>query len=69
MAQFLNLQNNELDSLAKFLGHDINIHREFYRLPQNTIELAKVSKLLFAVNSNNLQAYESTGSNVSADDG
>jgi len=37
MAQFLNLQNNECDSLAKFVGHDINIHCEFYRLPQNTI--------------------------------
>ena len=69
MAQFLNLKNNELDSLAKFLGHDINVHREFYRLPQNTIELAKVSKLLLAVNSDNLHGYETASSDLSTDDG
>ena len=46
ISQLLNLKDNELDILAKFLGHDVRIHREFYRLPDATIELAKVSKLL-----------------------
>ena len=37
-----------MDQLANFLGHDIRIHREFYRLPEKTLQLAKVSKVLMA---------------------
>ena len=36
----------QLDSLAGFLGHDIHVHRNFYRLPEDTIQIAKVSKIL-----------------------
>ena len=49
MAQVMNLQDNELDVLAKFLGHDVRIHRYFYRLPDATMQMAKVSKLLLAL--------------------
>ncbi|XP_041936689.1 uncharacterized protein LOC121698558 isoform X1 [Alosa sapidissima] len=45
----MNLKDNELDQLADFLGHDIRVHREYYRLPQSTIQLAKISKLLMAM--------------------
>ncbi|XP_064647457.1 uncharacterized protein LOC135500139 [Lineus longissimus] len=38
-----------MDIVAKFLGHDIRIHREFYRLPDETLQVAKVSKLLLAM--------------------
>ena len=48
VSQIVNLKENELDILAKFLGHDIRIHRKFYRLPQETLQVAKVSKLLLA---------------------
>lgn len=43
IAQVLNLQNHELDILANFMGHGIRVHRNFYRLPENTLKLAKVS--------------------------
>lgn len=33
----------------KFLGHDIRVHREYYRLSENTIQLAIVSKLLLSL--------------------
>ena len=46
MTQLINLTENELDILANFLGHDIRVHREFYLLPEATIQVAKVSKLL-----------------------
>ncbi len=46
MTQLLSLQENELDLLAGYMGHDIKVHSEFYRLPQNTMQLAKVSKVL-----------------------
>lgn len=46
MSQVMHLKENELDILAAFMGHDIRIHREFYRLPEATVQVAKVSKLL-----------------------
>jgi len=49
MSQMLALKDNELDLLATFLGHDIHVHREFYRLPEHTLQVAKVSKLLIAM--------------------
>lgn len=45
----LNLKNHELDQVADFLGHDIRVHREYYRLPEATTQLAKISKLLLAL--------------------
>ena len=49
LSQVLNLKENGLDILANFLGHDIRIHQEFNRLPERTLEIAKVSKLLFSL--------------------
>uniref|UniRef100_A0A087XM20 SET domain-containing protein n=1 Tax=Poecilia formosa TaxID=48698 RepID=A0A087XM20_POEFO len=49
VSQLLNLQTHELDQLATFMGHDIEVHREFYRLPEETLQVAKVSRLLFAL--------------------
>ena len=31
------------------MGHDVNVHKHFYRLQDRTLELAKVSKLLLAI--------------------
>lgn len=45
----MNLKENELDQLAKFMGHNIRAHREYYRLTENTLQLAKISKLLMAI--------------------
>ncbi|XP_032438018.1 uncharacterized protein LOC116732140 [Xiphophorus hellerii] len=49
LSQVLNLKNNEIDQVADFLGHDIRVHREFYRLPVPTTQLAKISKLLLSM--------------------
>ncbi|KAG5861428.1 hypothetical protein JTB14_028048 [Gonioctena quinquepunctata] len=46
MTQLLNLKDHELDSLAKFMGHDIRVHREYNRLSDETTQLAEISKLL-----------------------
>lgn len=45
------MNENELDWLASHLGHDIRVHRDFYRLQSEQVELAKISKLIFAVDS------------------
>ncbi|KAL1022430.1 hypothetical protein UPYG_G00027530 [Umbra pygmaea] len=50
-SQIINLKSNELDQLADFMGHNINVHREFYRLPEHTTQVAKISKLLMAMES------------------
>ena len=57
----LNMKENELDQLAGFLGHDIQIHREFYRLPESTLELAKVSKILIAMEKGRLPELQGKG--------
>lgn len=58
MSQVLNLQENEADQLADFLGHDICVHRQYYRLPQGTLQLAKMSKMLLAVEKGTLSQYK-----------
>ena len=47
-------QKNELDWPARHLGHDITLHRQYYQLHESTLELAKVSKLLLAIDSGNI---------------
>ncbi|KAL7853949.1 hypothetical protein AOLI_G00207930 [Acnodon oligacanthus] len=49
VSQILNLKNNELDQVADFLGLDFRVHREYYRLSEATTQLAKISKLLLAM--------------------
>lgn len=58
IAQMLNLKDNELDVLAGFLGHDIRVHREFYPLPQDTVQVAKLSKLLIELERGNIHLYK-----------
>ena len=40
-----------------FPGHDIHVHREFYRQSDNMIELSKVVKLLIASEEGNMHKY------------
>lgn len=62
ITQLLNLKENELDIVARFMGHDINIHRDFYRLPDSTLELAKVSKILPNLENRKLQNWKGKSS-------
>ena len=49
VSQIVDMNESELGWLAKHLGHDIRIHKEFYRLQESTIEMALVGNLLVAV--------------------
>ena len=49
VSQVLDLQEKELDWLARHMGHDVRVHREYYRLHESTLELAKVSKIIALV--------------------
>lgn len=57
LAQVVNLNNNELDQVADFLIHDIQVHRDFYRLPEATTQLDKILKLLLARKKVRLQGH------------
>lgn len=48
-SQIINLKSNELDQLVDFMGHNMNVHKRFYHLPEPTIQIAKISKLLMAM--------------------
>ena len=49
ISQVLSLKETEVDWLARHFGHDIQVHRDFYRLHESTSEIAKVSKLLLTI--------------------
>ncbi|XP_067285389.1 uncharacterized protein [Pseudorasbora parva] len=61
LSTILNLKENEMDPLATFLGQDIRVHREFSRLPESTLQLAKVSKLLIAMEKGRLSDLQGKG--------
>ncbi len=46
MTQLAEVSENELDVLAAFMGHDIRVHRKFYRLPQAAIQIKMVTRIL-----------------------
>lgn len=57
VVQIINLTENETDWLARHLGHDIRVHRDFYRLHESAVELTKVSRLLMAVDSGQVNKF------------
>ncbi|XP_061774248.1 M-phase phosphoprotein 8 isoform X5 [Nerophis ophidion] len=57
--QVLNLTKRELDRLADILGHDnIRVYKQFYRLPKGTLQLAKISKILTALEHGRLSEFK-----------
>ena len=40
------------------MGHDIRVHRSFYRLPEHTLQTAKVTKLLHAINQGDISRFK-----------
>ena len=58
MSQLLNLKKHELEQLANHLGHDVSVHREYYRLPHEALILGKVGKLLDALEQGKIHEYK-----------
>ena len=48
LAQVLALREHEMDMVASFMGHDLRIHRAFYRMPLDVLQVAIVSKVFLA---------------------
>ncbi|XP_041845828.1 uncharacterized protein LOC121642870 isoform X1 [Melanotaenia boesemani] len=49
LCQLLNLDSQELEQVARFMGHDIRVHCDYYRQTDKTFQVAKIGKLLFAM--------------------
>lgn len=61
VSQLVDMNESEMGWLANHLGHDIHVRKEFYRLPQTTLELAVVGNLLLAVDEG--RAHQFKGKN------
>ncbi|XP_054286882.1 titin homolog [Macrosteles quadrilineatus] len=57
VTQVVNLTENESDWLARHLGHNIRVHREYYRMQESAVELTKVSRLLLAVDEGRISEF------------
>lgn len=57
VSQILSLDDNQMEWLANHLGHDLSVHRQFYRLPDEVIQVAKVSQLLLASEQGQVHRY------------
>src|SRR5688572_2436331 len=58
LSQVLNLKENELDMLAQYMGHDIRVHRQFYRLPNDVLQTSKLAKLFLLMDSGQLPSQK-----------
>ena len=57
VSQLFDLNRGELEWLSNHMGHDLNIHKDFYRIHDSTIEIAKVSRLLMAIDSGSASQF------------
>lgn len=57
VAQILSFNEGDIEQLANFMGHSKEIHKTFYRLPENVYQVAKVSKFLLIMERGNTDKY------------
>ena len=58
ISQIFELSGTEVDWLARHLRHDITVHRQYYRLHDSSVELAKISKLLLKVDGGDPEGWK-----------
>ena len=44
----MDLKNGKLEWLSRHLGHDLNTHKDFYKLHEGFVELTNIRRLLLA---------------------
>ena len=45
--QTMALPKYQLNWVASHLGHNLDVHKQYYRQPLDSVEVAKISKLMF----------------------
>ncbi|XP_067287761.1 uncharacterized protein [Pseudorasbora parva] len=58
LSTVLNMTDTEMEQLANFLGYYVIIHREFFRLPEKTLQYARISKVLMALEQGRLAEFQ-----------
>jgi len=62
VSQLVDMNETEMGWLARHMGHDIHIHKEFYRMQESTLEIAVVGNLLLAIDEG--RAHKFKGKNL-----
>lgn len=57
VAQLLNFSEGDVEELANFMGHSIDVQNTFYHLLESTFQVAKVSKFLLMIEKENMEEY------------
>ncbi|XP_056007620.1 uncharacterized protein LOC125653612 [Ostrea edulis] len=57
VSQILNLEKSDIEIMAGFLGHDIRVHTSFYRLPSDTLQIARMGTILTAFDNGEISKY------------
>ncbi|GFS12156.1 hypothetical protein ElyMa_004852400 [Elysia marginata] len=57
VCQLFDLKEVEMEWLANHMGHELNIHSDFYRLHESTVEIAKVSRMLMTIDAGQARRY------------
>lgn len=56
-SQMLALSDADFEILTRHMGHDKNVHRQYYRLPDSTLELTKAAVLMNCMDEGNVGKY------------
>ena len=69
LAQVLALKEHEMDLLAIFLGLDLRVHSEFYRMPLDVLQVVRFSKVFLACEEGRISEFAGKGlSEITMDD-
>ncbi|KAF5287817.1 hypothetical protein FQA39_LY15678 [Lamprigera yunnana] len=58
LLEIFNMSESELEQLATFMGHTINVHKNSYRLPDDVYQTAKITKLLLLMGKGTAAEYK-----------
>jgi len=58
LSQLIDLKDHELDALAQFMGHDIRVHRKFYRLPNDVVQMSQLAKIFILMEKGQLAMHK-----------
>ncbi|KAG5881868.1 hypothetical protein JTB14_008683 [Gonioctena quinquepunctata] len=59
--QIMNINENDMEQLASFMGHTKKTHEEWYRLPQDVYQTAKIAKILMLIDQGKAHNYKGKG--------
>lgn len=52
------MSDSDVGELARHMGHELAVHQKFYRLQEDVIELAKISKLLLLIDGGKVNEFK-----------